>query len=107
MITIEESSGNVYEDMGYPEAESMQVRANLTSKIADIIHYRHLTQQQAAVILGITQSELSKLLCGQFRGVSEVNMLECLNRLGRDVEIVIRKSPRLHKQGQTTVVFAA
>ena len=35
-----------------------------------------------------------------------VKMIECLNRLGRDVEIVVRKAPRSHPHGQTQVVFA-
>jgi hypothetical protein len=34
------------------------------------------------------------LLRGQLRGVSQSKMLECLNRLGRDAQIAIRKRPR-------------
>jgi len=106
MIESEEGSGNVYGDLQMPDAEAMYVKARLASKIGDIIHHRHLTQQQAAEILGITQPKLSGLLRGQFRGISEAKMIECLNRLGRDVEIVVRKAPRSHPQGHTQVVFA-
>ena len=106
MIEIEESSGNVYADLQTPDAEAVYVKAQLASKIGDIVRHRHLTQQQAAEILGITQPKLSGLLRGQFRGVSEAKMIECLNRLGRDVEIVVRKAPRSHPQGHTQVVFA-
>jgi predicted XRE-type DNA-binding protein len=106
MIESEESSGNVYADLQNTDAEAMYVKARLASKIGDIIRYRHLTQQQAAEILGIPQPKLSGLLRGQFRGISETKMIECLNRLGRDVEIVVRKAPRNHLQGQTQVVFA-
>ncbi|WP_350494981.1 helix-turn-helix domain-containing protein [Neopusillimonas aromaticivorans] len=106
MINIEESSGNVYADLQMPEAEAMYVKARLASKISDIIRYRHLTQQQAAEILGISQPKLSGLLRGQFRGISEAKMIECLNRLGRDVEIVVRKARGRQPQGQTHVVFA-
>lgn len=81
------------------------VKARLASKISDIIRHRHLTQQQAADVLGITQPKLSGLLRGKFRGISEAKMIECLNRLGRDVEIVIRKAPRSHAQGHTQVVY--
>ena len=45
------------------------------------------------------------LLRGQFRGNSETKMIECLNRLGQDVEIVVRKAPRSHPKGHTQVVF--
>lgn len=106
MIEIEASSGNVYADLQLADAEAMHVKAQLASKIADIIRHRHLTQQQAAEILGIPQPKLSGLLRGQFRGISETKMIECLNRLGRDVQIVVRKAPRSHTQGQTQVVFA-
>lgn len=106
MIEIEEGSGNVYADLRVADAQAMHVKARLASKIADIIGRRHLTQQQAADILGIPQPKLSGLLRGQFRGISEAKMIECLNRLGRDVEIVVRKAPRSHSQGQTQVVFA-
>jgi predicted XRE-type DNA-binding protein len=106
MIEIEEGSGNVYADLQTPDVEAMYVKARLSSKIGDIIRHRHLTQQQAAEILGIPQPKLSGLLRGQFRGISEAKMIECLNRLGRDVEIVVRKAPRSHLQGHTQVVFA-
>lgn len=104
MIEIEEGSGNVYADLQMPDA--MYVKAQLASKIGDIIRHCHLTQQQAAEILGIPQLKLSGLLRGQFRDISEAKMIECLNRLGRDVEIVVRKAPRNHPQGKTQVVFA-
>lgn len=106
MIDIEESSGNVYEDLKTPDAGTMYVKARLASKIGDIIRHRHLTQQQAAEILGIPQPKLSGLLRGQFRGISEAKMIECLNLLGRDVEIVVRKARRRQPQGHTEVVFA-
>ncbi len=106
MIEIEQGSGNVYADLNSADAQEMIVKARLATKIAEIIKHRHLTQQQAAEILGVTQPKLSGLLRGQFRGVSEAKMLECLNKLGRDVQIVIRKAPRSHPNGRTSVVFA-
>jgi predicted XRE-type DNA-binding protein len=105
MIEIESSSGNIYEDLQVADPDAMHIKARLATKIADIIHHRHLTQQQAADILGIPQLNLSGLLRGQFREVSETKLIECLNRLGRDVEIVIRKAPRSHTQGHTQVIY--
>jgi hypothetical protein len=46
------------------------------------------------------------MLRGQFRGISEAKMLTCMNRLGRDVEIVVRKPSRSRSTGRTSVVFA-
>ena len=62
MIEIEESSGNVYADLQTPDAEAMYVKAQLASKIGDIVRHRHLTQQQAAEILGISVRTLRNKL---------------------------------------------
>ena len=106
MSNIERGSGNVYADLGSRDAGEMLVKAHLAAKIGEIIKHRHLTQLQAAEILGMPQPKLSGLLRGQFRGISEAKMLECLNRLGRDVQIVVRKTSRSHVSGRTSVVFA-
>ena len=74
--------------------------------IGDIIKNRRLTQVEAAAILGIPQPKLSGMLRGRFRGISETKMIECMNRLGRDVEIVVRKSPASRGLGRTRVVVA-
>lgn len=106
MSKIERGSTNVYTDLGMADAEEMLVKAQLATKIGEIIKRRKLTQVQAAQLLGITQPKLSGLLRGQFRGVSETKMLECLTRLGRDVEIVIKSAPRSRTEGHVSVVFA-
>lgn len=106
MIEIEKSSGNVYEDLATPEASEMQVKSQLAAKIGEIIKARHLTQVQAAEILGLTQPKLSQMLRGKFRGISESKMMDCLLLLGRDVQIVIKSAPRSRKEGRIEVVFA-
>ena len=80
---------NVYEQLGFPDAEEMLVKANLVIKIAEILRERGWSQQQAAKVLGLTQPKLSKMLRGQFRGISEMKMMDCLLRLGRTVKIVV------------------
>jgi Uncharacterized conserved small protein len=104
-ITIEQSCGNPYADLGLPDAEEMLVKAELARQIAQIIKGRHLTQQQAAELLGMTQPKLSELLRGRFRGISQTKMIECLNHLGRDVNIVVKKASR-RSVGQTHVIVA-
>ena len=106
MTSINQGSTNVYADLESPDSEQMLLKAQLAEKISQIIQRRHLTQTEAASILGIPQSKLSLILRGQFRGVSELKMLECLNRLGRDVQIVIKKASRTKVQGRISVLFA-
>jgi predicted XRE-type DNA-binding protein len=101
-MNIELSSGNVYADIGVSDAEEMLLKAQLASRIADLIQDKGLTQTQAAVMLGISQCKLSLMLRGQFRGLSEAKMLDCLARLGRDIQIVI--GPECAGTGQIMVV---
>ncbi len=88
-IPIELGSTNVYADLGYTDAGEMQRKARLAAEIARSIKARHLTQDEAARLLGIDQSKVSRITRGQFRGVSEAKMLELVAKLGRDVRIVI------------------
>ena len=67
----EPGSGNVYADLGSGDPEGMLVKAQLVAKIAEILGEQGYTQTKAADILGVPQPELSKILRGQFRGVSE------------------------------------
>jgi len=105
----ERGSLNVYRDLGFPDPEAMLVKAQLTFKISEILSERRYTQKRAAELLGIPQPKLSRILRGQFRGVSERKLMDCLAKLGRDVEIVVREAPRdrrAGKKGVVSVVFA-
>jgi predicted XRE-type DNA-binding protein len=84
-----EKARSIYAELGFPDADQMQVKAQLVVKIAEILRKRGCSQQQAAKVLGMTQPKLSKMLRGQFRGVSEMKMMDCLVRLGREVRIVV------------------
>ena len=106
MSEIKQGSTNVYADLGLENAEEMLVKAQLATKIGEIIKRRKLTQVQAAELLGMTHPKLSNLLRGQFRGISEAKMLECLTRLGRNVEIVVKPVGRSQSTGHVSVVFA-
>src|SRR5450432_2544296 len=105
-MEFERGSTNVYADLGFPDADAMLVKAQLATKIAEIIKRRRLTQVEAADIVGMPQPKLSGLLRGQFRGISETKMINCLTRLGRDVKIVVGPARRRSGVGQIEVVSA-
>jgi predicted XRE-type DNA-binding protein len=92
--TITMGSSNVYADIGMPDAEGMFVKAQLAMRISDAIRAKRLTQAKAAVMVGMTQPKLSNMLRGQFRGVSETKMMDCLTALGKNIEIIVRSAPR-------------
>jgi predicted XRE-type DNA-binding protein len=88
-IAIEEGSTSVYADLGYADAAEMQRKSQLAAEIARAIKARRLTQTDAALLLGIDQSKISRITRGQFRGVSEAKLLELVTKLGHDVKIVV------------------
>jgi len=99
---VERGSGNVFADLALPDADTHRLKAELVSRIDDIIRRRRLTQQQAADLLGISQPDVSRLLRGNFREYSVERLLRLLQALGRDVEIVIRKA-RANRPGRLHV----
>jgi predicted XRE-type DNA-binding protein len=107
MVKIEKSSGNVFADLGLPDSEEMLVKSELVAKIAEIIRNRKLKQREAAAILGMSQPKLSKMLRGQFQGISQAKLLEYLTLLGRDIQIVVGPHRRRKVPGKINVVFAA
>jgi predicted XRE-type DNA-binding protein len=99
-------STNVYADLGRAAASNLLVKAQLVSKISELLEEQGLTQVKAAALLGIPQPKLSGMLRGQFRGLSERKLMDCLTRLGQDVQINVRHAPKTQAQGALSVVFS-
>ena len=102
---VERGTGNVFADLGRRDAEVHLVKAELVTRIDQILRKRRLTQTQAAKLLGLSQPDVSRLLRGDFRDYSVERLLRLLTALGRDVEIVIRE-PRKARQGRLSVEAA-
>ena len=102
---IHRSSGNVFADLGLPDADELQAKADLAIQISRTIGQRKLTQMEAAEILGIDQPKISALIRGRLTGFSMERLYRFLNALGRDVEIVVR--PAARKRASLRVVAAA
>ena len=88
------SGGNVFADLGLPDAEELQAKAALANQIASIVTHRHLTQVETAGILGTGQPKVSELLAGRLEGFSMERLIRYLNALDRDVQIVVSPKPR-------------
>ena len=98
----ETGSGNVFRDLGVPNADEHLVKAQLVFKIDGIMKGRRLTQVQAAALFGVRQPDVSTMLRGEFRQFSVERLLRFLVALNQDVEIVITphrdrsNAPALH-----------
>ena len=87
MATITKGSGNVFADIGSPDAETHQLKAELVRRIGLLVKAAGLTQADAAEHMGMTQPDVSKMLKGQFRPVSVERLMRCLVALGQSVTI--------------------
>lgn len=67
--------------LGHTDAAEMQRKSQLAGEIACAIKARRLTQEDAARLLGIDQSQVSRITRGQFRGVSEAKLLALVAKL--------------------------
>ena len=95
--------GNVFADLGLPNAEELQAKAALAYQIAGIVTHRSLTQVEAARIIGTGQPKVSELLAGRLDGFSLERLIRFLNALDRDVQIVVRPKPRSRTRATLTV----
>jgi predicted XRE-type DNA-binding protein len=92
---VQVSSGNVFADLGIPDAEERQTKVHLAVAIQREIVARGYSQAQAAEILGINQPKVSALLKYRLEGFSVERLMHFLTAMGHDVEIVIRpRNPR-------------
>lgn len=88
------SSGNVFADMGLPDAQELDTKARLGAAINRIVERRGLTQVEIAAALEINQPKVSALLHYKLEGFSVERLMRFLVALGQDVEIVVKAKPR-------------
>lgn len=82
---IEVGTANVYADLGYVDPEAMQLKSSLVAEIIRRIDAERLHQKAASELLGIAQADLTKMVRGQFRYVSESSLLELVSKFERAV----------------------
>ncbi|WP_445497476.1 helix-turn-helix domain-containing protein [Photorhabdus sp. SF281] len=101
---FEIGSGNVFADLNLPGAEDMKIKADLAIQIINTIEKLGLNQTEAAKRMGLSQPRISALYNGKVLNLSEKKLMECLNRLGYDIEIVVKPSREFI--GHRTFCFA-
>ena len=89
-VEVQRSSGNVFADLGLPDADKLKIKTGLVIEIRKAIRQQGLTQHEAATRMGVTQPKVSGMMRGDFSNLSERKLMECLNRLGYDIEIKVK-----------------
>lgn len=89
-IEVHRGSSNVFADLGLPDADKLKIKTGLVIEIRKAMQSLGLTQQEAARRMGITQPKVSDMMRGDFTNLSERKLMDCLTRLGYNIEIKIR-----------------
>ena len=104
-IPVHPSSGNVFADIGFTEAEAAELttKSTLVDALAETITRRRLTQRQAAQLCGTDQPTLSKVLRGRMESITIDRLTLWLIALGRTVEIRIHPYDANAKHGELVI----
>lgn len=94
---ITRSSGNVFEDLGFPqgEAENLRIRATLMATLRRVIDEAGITQAQAAEVFGVSQPRISDLVRGKIELFSIDSLVNMLATAGHHVEVSVE--PGTHR----------
>ncbi|MDR0672331.1 MAG: helix-turn-helix domain-containing protein [Zoogloeaceae bacterium] len=103
-VEVYRGSDNVFADLGLPGAGKLKIKTGLAIEIRKATRALGLTQQAAAKRMGIPQPKVSGMMRGDFTNLSERKLMDCLNRLGYDIEIKVR--PTTEPVGRLTLATA-
>jgi len=106
-IRIRKGSGNVFADLGLPNAREKHTKVRLAVAINHILAARHLSQTRAARQLGINQPKISALSRYRLDGFSVERLMHFLARLGCDIEIIIRQRPSSRSKKPSRILVSA
>src|SRR3954466_5449403 len=103
---VARGTGNVFADLGFPDAAERQARLRLAYALNQELEARKISQANAAKVLGVTQPKVSALRRYKLAGFSVERLMNLLTALDQDIEILIRRKPRSRKVARITVVAA-
>ena len=98
--------GNIFADLGYPDATERQAKLRLAHALNQVLDQRTLTQAEAAKVLRVTQPKVSALRHYKLAGFSVERLMTLLTALDQDVDIVIKRKPRSRRAARISVVAA-
>ena len=101
---VTRGTGNVFADLGFPDAAERQAKLRLAFALNQVLEERKLSQADAAKVLRVTQPKVSALRNYKLAGFSVERLMNLLTAIGHDVEIVIRQKPRSRKTARIRVV---
>jgi len=103
---ITRGTGDIFADLGYPDAAERQAKLRLAYALNQLLDQRALSQVEASSVLGVSQPKVSALRRYKLTGFSVERLMNLLTALDQDIEIVIRQKPRSRRAARISVVAA-
>ncbi len=100
---FEESSGNVFADLGLSDADELLTRGKIGIQVLRLLSQRQLKQREISELLGIPQPEVSHLIKGEFQRFSEGKLLIFLKRLDTEITLHLRPRHALNQSAETVI----
>lgn len=100
---FEESSGNVFADLGFSDADELFTRGKIGIQVLRLLKQRNLKQREISELLGITQPEVSHLTKGEFQRFSEGKLLIFLKRLDTEITLHLRPCQAADQSAETVI----
>ena len=95
---VTRGSGNIFADLGLPDAEGHMLKARIALYLSKRIKQLDLTQREAAERMGISQPDVSNILRGKLLPFSMDRLLAFVRALGSDVEITLKRPPQQRRE---------
>ncbi len=93
-MAVIRGSGNVFRDLGHPDAEREQLRALLAAQIIGVLDERKLTVRAAQAMTGFAAADFSRIRRAALGRFTIDRLMGMLARLGQEVEVTVRVHPR-------------
>ena len=98
-LDIVRGSGNVFRDLGHPDADREQLRALLAAKIIGVLDDRKLTVRAAHEATGIAAADFSRIRRANLGRFTIDRLMTILASLGQAVEVTVNVHPRSTEAG--------
>lgn len=105
MLDYTISSGNIFEDLGFLNAEEKLAKVKLASLIADILEQKQITPNEAEQILGLDAEKMTNLTNGILKDFTMESLLFCLIKLGQNIEIIVTSKHQEKSDTKINVVY--
>jgi predicted XRE-type DNA-binding protein len=93
-MDIIRGSGNVFRDLGHPDADREQLRALLAAQIIGVLDDKKLTVRAAHEVTGIAAADFSRIRNANLGRFTIDRLMAILAGLGQEVEVTVKVHPR-------------